>query len=135
MSTELEQPTSTELLAPSVYEHLSSVVTSLWFEIDHNGGERAHHFFAPDAELRFSDAVFTGRDEIAEVYANRSARGSRVSRHIVTNLQFYEMRPDFARATSICFSSAKTGSHRALRRRRRWSGTSLMNSNCTTAAG
>ena len=85
---------------PLLYERLLSLLTGLWYEIDHNGDEHAHRFFTPDAFLRFSEAVFSGTDEIVQVYANRSARGSRVSRHIVTNLHLHDVQANYVRATS-----------------------------------
>jgi hypothetical protein len=80
---------------------LMSVLTALWFEIDHNGGASAATFFTPEAELRFANAVFQGTAEIEEVYADRSARGPRVSRHVVTNLQLLEVGTDRVRALSV----------------------------------
>jgi hypothetical protein len=97
------------LSTTTLYEQLLSLLTGLWFEIDHNGGGDAHRFFTPDAELRFSDAVFRGTTEIVQVYANRSARGSRVSRHIVTNLQLLDVQATTARATSILLLFGEDG--------------------------
>jgi hypothetical protein len=70
---------------------LQVVLTALWHEIDHNGGLVAASFFTPDALLRFGDASFRGTEAIAAVYTARAARGSRVSRHLVTNLHLLEV--------------------------------------------
>ncbi|WP_214106168.1 nuclear transport factor 2 family protein [Acrocarpospora catenulata] len=80
---------------------LMSVITALWFEIDHHEGAAASTYFTPDAELRFTDAVFRGTSGIEEVYAGRKARGPRVSRHIVANLHLHEVEPHRVRATSV----------------------------------
>lgn len=80
---------------------LLSVVTALWFDIDHNAGAAAATFFTTDAELRFSDAVFRGTTQIDQVYAARANRGPRVSRHIVTNLQLLEVEDERVRTTSV----------------------------------
>jgi len=45
---------------------LMSALVALWYEIDHHGGAGASEFFTPDAELRFSDAVFHGAAEIEQ---------------------------------------------------------------------
>ncbi len=102
MTAELEQPGpyAVDQSGPRLYERLMSLLTGLWFEIDHHDGARAHTFFSPDATLRFSDAVFAGTEAIAQVYASRSARGSRVSRHLVTNLHLIDVQPAYVRATS-----------------------------------
>ena len=80
-----EYPTPTVPLA-SLHGELLVVVTALWFEIDHGDGSGASAFFTPDAELRFVDRSFRGTAEIDAVYRARTERGSRVSRHLVTNL-------------------------------------------------
>jgi hypothetical protein len=79
---------------------LTAFLVELWHDIDHNAGRRASTFFAPDAELRFSDARFHGRDEIARVYADRAARGPRVSRHLVMNLHVLDSGQESVRAIS-----------------------------------
>ena len=88
---------------------LTSVLTALWYEIDHNGGSAAATFFTPDAELRFANAVFRGTAEIEEVYARRTARGPRVSRHIVANLHLLEVGPAIARAVSVLLLFGQDG--------------------------
>jgi hypothetical protein len=113
MTTDAEpvhvKPVPRPVPAPTLHEQLWSLLTGLWFEIDHNGGTAAHRFFTPDAELRFAEAVFKGTPEIVQVYANRTARGSRVSRHVVTNLQLLDVQPTTARATSILLLFGEDG--------------------------
>ena len=93
-----EYPAPTVPLA-SLHGELLVVVTALWFEIDHRDGSGASAFFTPDAELRFIDRAFRGAAEIDAVYRARTARGSRVSRHLVTNL--HVVRADEASASVI----------------------------------
>jgi len=88
---------------------LMSVLTALWYEIDHNGGLSAAAFFTVDAELRFSDAVFRGRVEIDRVYSNRTARGPRVSRHLATNLHLLEVDAARVRAVSTLLLFGQDG--------------------------
>ncbi|WP_432827999.1 nuclear transport factor 2 family protein [Dactylosporangium sp. CA-092794] len=92
-----------------VREALLTTVTALWFDIDHRNGANAAGFFTPDAELRFSAASFRGTAAIEDVYANRAARGPRVSRHIVTNLHVIEHRLHRARAVSVLLLFAEDG--------------------------
>jgi len=88
---------------------LMPVLVALWYEIDHNGGMVASEFFTPDAELRFSNAVFRGTEQIEQVYAGRSARGPRVSRHIVANLHVHEAGSTWARVTSVLLLFGEDG--------------------------
>ncbi|MFD2416550.1 nuclear transport factor 2 family protein [Amycolatopsis pigmentata] len=88
---------------------LEELVTSLWYEIDHNGGTAAATYFARDAELRFSNAVFRGPEQIEEVYRNRSARGPRTSRHVVTNLRLLEVADESVRAISVLLLFGEDG--------------------------
>ena len=85
---------------PLLYAQVLSLLADLWFEIDQHGGEQAHRFFTSDAELRFSQAVLTGTEQIRQVYADRRARGPRVSRHLVTNLRLRDVQPESAGAIS-----------------------------------
>ncbi|MEV1295717.1 nuclear transport factor 2 family protein [Pseudonocardia sp. NPDC049635] len=105
MTTGIERSAGSEAGAgdgiPALQSELMSVLTGLWFDIDHNGGADAATFFTPDAELRFSDAIVRGTAAIEQVYADRTARGPRVSRHIVTNLQVVATGADRVRAVSV----------------------------------
>ncbi|RDD84020.1 nuclear transport factor 2 family protein [Streptomyces parvulus] len=71
--------------ATLLHTDLSMLVTALWYEIDHGDGTAAAGFFTPDAELTFSRRTFRGTDEISGVYRDRTARGPRVSRHLMSN--------------------------------------------------
>ena len=88
---------------------LTSVLTGLWYEIDHNGGASAASFFTPEAELRFANASFRGTTAIEQVYAHRSARGPRVSRHVVTNLHLLDVGTERVRAVSVLLLFGEDG--------------------------
>ncbi|WP_331748490.1 nuclear transport factor 2 family protein [Streptomyces chartreusis] len=88
---------------------LSAVIAALWFDIDHNGGTAAADFFVPDGLLRFADAEFHGRAEIAAVYAARRSRGARVSRHLAANVHLRELAPTRVQATSVVLLFAQDG--------------------------
>lgn len=88
---------------------LAAVVVDLWFEIDHGDGSAASGFFTPGAELCFFTRSFHGTAEIDAVYAARTGRGPRVSRHLVTNLHVTAATPDTASAVSNLLLYADDG--------------------------
>lgn len=81
------------------HAELSMLVTALWYEIDHGDGSAASGFFTPDAELTFSRRTFRGTAEIDAVYRARTARGPRVSRHLLSNLHI--LRHEEGRAEAV----------------------------------
>ncbi|MFF4476944.1 nuclear transport factor 2 family protein [Streptomyces sp. NPDC021218] len=82
-----------------LHTELSMLVTALWYEIDHGDGSAAAGFFTADAELTFSRRTFRGTDEISGVYRDRTARGPRVSRHLMSN--FHVLRHESERVEAI----------------------------------
>ncbi len=93
----------------SLISKLSEVVVALWYEIDHGDGTRASSFFTSDASLTFETATFTGTAEIDGVYATRTARGPRVSRHLATNLHVLSADENSATAISCLLLFAEDG--------------------------
>jgi hypothetical protein len=95
---------------PSLREELLEIVTAVWFDIDHRAGAGASAFFAPNGELRFAASrPFRGAAEIDAVYADRAARGPRVSRHVVTNLHVTAVEADRVSAVSTVILFAEDG--------------------------
>lgn len=88
---------------------LTAVVVDLWFEIDHGDGSAASGFFTADAELRFFARSFRGTAEIDAVYAARTGRGPRVSRHLATNLHVTTVTVGSASAVSNLLLYADDG--------------------------
>ncbi|MFJ6724979.1 MULTISPECIES: nuclear transport factor 2 family protein [unclassified Streptomyces] len=88
---------------------LEALVVALWFEIDHGDGSAASGFFTPDAELTFSRRTFRGTAAIDGVYADRAARGPRVSRHLASNLHVLRHGPDAVEAVSVLVLHARDG--------------------------
>jgi hypothetical protein len=86
-------------LAALLHTELSMLVTALWHEIDHGDGSAAAGFFTPDAELTFSRRTFRGTDEISGVYRDRTARGPRLSRHLMSN--FHVLRHESGRVKAV----------------------------------
>jgi hypothetical protein len=95
--------------ATSLREELTTLITALWHEIDHNLGADASRYFTPGAELRFEDAAFRGTAAIDAVYETRAARGPRVSRHVVGNLHLIEVGESRVRALSVLVLFAEDG--------------------------
>ncbi|MFB9466145.1 nuclear transport factor 2 family protein [Streptomyces cinereospinus] len=89
--------------------HLLTLATALWFEVDHTDGTGVSAFFTADAELRFGTRSFHGSREIDHVYASRTARGPRVSRHLVTNLHVTSADTTHATAVSNLLLFAEDG--------------------------
>ena len=93
-----------------VHTELSMLVTALWFEIDHGDGSAAAGFFTTDADLTFSRRTFHGTAEIDGVYRDRTARGPRVSRHLMTNFHVLRHESDVVDAASALVLYAQDGS-------------------------
>ncbi|MBO3676139.1 nuclear transport factor 2 family protein [Streptomyces sp. NEAU-YJ-81] len=91
------------------HTELSMLVTALWYEIDHGDGSAAAGFFTPDAELTFSRRTFRGTDEINGVYRDRTARGPRVSRHLMSNFHVLRHESDRVEAVSALVLYAQDG--------------------------
>lgn len=92
-----------------LHTELSMLVTALWYEIDHGDGSAAAGFFTPDAELTFSRRTFRGTDEINGVYRDRTARGPRVSRHLMSNFHVLRRESDGVEAVSALVLYAQDG--------------------------
>ncbi|WNV88963.1 nuclear transport factor 2 family protein [Umezawaea sp. Da 62-37] len=96
-------------MTAAVHTELSTLVTALWFEIDHGGGSAASGFFTADAELTFSRRTFRGTGEIDGVYRDRAARGPRVSRHLMSNFHVLHHEPGRVDAVSALVLYAQDG--------------------------
>lgn len=101
--------TSDKRPSPALMHELGVLLTAFWYEVDQNRGAVASSYFTPDAVLRFEDASFRGTAQIDAVYQGRAARGSRVSRHIITNLHLLESEGDGVRAISTLLLFADDG--------------------------
>ncbi len=88
---------------------ITAILTAIWYEIDHHDGSRVSRHFTEDGSLRFDQRRFVGRKEIDEVYRTRFARGSRVSRHGLSNIHVIENPDGTAHVTSLLFLYAADG--------------------------
>jgi hypothetical protein len=93
----------------TLHAELSALVTALWFEIDHGDGSKASGFFTADAKLTFSRRTFSGTNEIDGVYRDRTARGPRVSRHLMSNFHLLRHETDLVEAASALVLYAQDG--------------------------
>jgi 2-keto-3-deoxy-L-rhamnonate aldolase RhmA len=96
-------------IAASIQQELLQLVAAVWYEIDHTDGAGVSAYFTEDASLTISRAVSRGTAEIDELYATRTARGPRVSRHCVTNLHVIEAHESSASALSTLILYAEDG--------------------------
>jgi SnoaL-like domain len=67
-----------------------------WHEVDINGGARAHEYFTADGVFTSSVKTHRGREAIRAFYAARTARGPRVSRHVISNFRVVAADRDHA---------------------------------------
>lgn len=104
-----EHPSGNHDLSSSLAQELLTVVTALWFDIDHHQGRGVSRYFTPNGQLRFSARSFRGQAEIDQVYATRANRGPRVSRHLAANLHVVDTGPDHATAVSVLLLFAEDG--------------------------
>ncbi|MEY9937535.1 hypothetical protein [Streptacidiphilus sp. MAP5-3] len=72
-------------------------------------GSAASSFFTADAELTFSRRTFRGTDQINGVYRDRTARGPRVSRHLMSNFHILRHETDRIDAVSALVLYAQDG--------------------------
>jgi 2-keto-3-deoxy-L-rhamnonate aldolase RhmA len=90
-------------------DELLALVTAVWFEIDRTDGKSVSRYFTDDATLAIARSRAVGTGEIDDLYANRQARGPRVSRHCVTNLHVVEAGASSVRASSTLLLFAEDG--------------------------
>jgi SnoaL-like domain len=65
---------------------LNRLIANYWAEVDENGGEQAHKFYAPDGHYVIGNNRFEGEEKIRAFYARRRY-GTVLTRHLVSNLR------------------------------------------------
>ena len=80
---------------------LNRLMTDYWADVDHNGGNRAHEFYLPDALYAVGNNRFEGVDKIRAFYDRRRQSGSTTTRHLVGNLRIFPDSEGYARAVGI----------------------------------
>lgn len=85
---------------------LEELNTNFCFYLDHGQIDRLLQLFTADAHYSHGTRVSRGRDEIATVFARRSAAGPRTARHMYSGLQVRMLSADRATGTSVCMTFA-----------------------------
>ncbi len=88
---------------------LEALAVEYWHEVDVNGGREAHAFYTEDAIFTTSLKSRRGRDEIRAFYTARTARGPRLSLHVVQNFRVVLDTPLVARCDYVMSLYAADG--------------------------
>jgi hypothetical protein len=64
---------------------LYQLQTAYWYDVDHNGGDRAASFFVEDGVFTIGDQIMKGTAEISAFYRWRRGLGVRLARHVISN--------------------------------------------------
>lgn len=90
-------------------QELEALAVEYWYEVDVNGGHRAHEFYTDDATFTTSIKTRHGREAIREFYTAREQRGARLSLHVVQNFRVVLEAPNRARCDYIMSLYAADG--------------------------
>jgi len=88
---------------------VTAVINAIWYDIDFEQGANVSGFFTAEGSLRFDQREFHGREQIDRVYADRAARGDRVSRHGATNIHVVQASASRATVVSLLTLFASDG--------------------------
>jgi hypothetical protein len=66
---------------------LNRLEADYWWDVDCNGGRRAHEFYVAEGQFAVGDNHFSGQQNIRAFYTWRQRRGSLTTRHLINNLQ------------------------------------------------
>jgi hypothetical protein len=77
--------------------------------LDHGEIDALVDLFAVDALYTHGDRVSRGREEIAELFRQRAAKGPRTSRHLLSGLRLAIESETSASGSSVCLSFAADG--------------------------
>jgi hypothetical protein len=89
----------------SLWYALNRLETNYWWDVDRNGGSRAHEFYVADGLFTVGDNRFHGQHHIRAFYAWRQRRGSLTTRHLLHNLQVVssgDRRANITAVLSLC---------------------------------
>jgi hypothetical protein len=85
----------------SVWYALNRFEVSYWYDVDFNGGCRAHEFYLSDGVFSVGDNHFTGHEKIRAFYIWRLRRGPMTTRHLINNLQVESVENNHARLIAV----------------------------------
>jgi uncharacterized protein (TIGR02246 family) len=80
---------------------IEALTVEFWYRVDHQNGAGVADLFTEEGVYSVANGRSAGRAAIAESYAQRAARGPRLSRHVQTNLRVTFLSPSSARGQSI----------------------------------
>ena len=80
---------------------IEELTIEFWHLVDHEDGVGVADLFCEDGVYSVANGESAGRAAIAESYRQRTARGTRLSRHVQTNLRVTFDSPSEARGISI----------------------------------
>ena len=80
---------------------LNRLMTDYWADVDHNGGNRAHEFYLPDALYAVGNNHFEGVEKIRAFYDRRRRFGNSTTRHLVGNVRVFCDNARHARAEGV----------------------------------
>jgi hypothetical protein len=89
---------------------LQQFVADYWDDVDDNHGRKADEFYTEDCTLFVgSDKTFNGRAGIREFYRYRSDRGTRTTRHTVSNFRVFPENANRAKVSFVVANYAADG--------------------------
>lgn len=93
----------------SIRQELEALAVDYWYEVDANGGVRAHEFYTADAIFSTSMKTRQGQSQIQDFYRIRRQRGPRLSLHIVQNFRLEQVQDQQVRCGYIMSLYAADG--------------------------
>jgi len=85
----------------ALWNALNHLETSYWFDVDQQGGSRAHEFYVADGLFAVGENRFAGHDRIRAFYEWRRRRGPMTTRHLINNLQVVSVDAHHARVMAV----------------------------------
>lgn len=70
-----------------IRQEIEARAIDYWYEVDVHDGLRAHEYFTADGVFTSSVKTHRGQEAIKAFYAQRKVRGSRTSRHVISNFR------------------------------------------------
>jgi SnoaL-like protein len=80
---------------------INRLITNYWADVDDEGGNRAHEFYAPGALYTVGGNRFEGAEKIRAFYARRRQHGTITTRHLVSNIRVFREDDRQARAIGV----------------------------------
>ena len=105
MANDLERLNRMETL-----HQLETLNAEFCYFLDHNMLDRLLNLFSDDAYYSHGPRVSLGKQQIRDVFENRSADGDRTARHVQSGLRIELTGDQAAKGESVCITFAADGS-------------------------